>query len=271
MDIAERGAVIAAQIAERCGVRPKIGAVLGSGWNAVSEALEGKEEIAYGSLDGMPVCGVSGHAGKFAFGRLGGKDAVVLEGRIHLYEGRGIEEVVLPVEVLYRLGIGMLLLTNAAGGVEEGYRPGDVMILRDHINLTGCNPLEGVKERGSPAFIDMGEAYDVQMRRLLCSAAEEAGLRVHEGVYAQMRGPSYETPAEVKMLRAMGADAVGMSTALETIYARYRGMRVAAVSCISNMAAGIGQTVLDHQDVLSVSERGRAKLSAMLAEFFRSL
>ena len=271
MDKQSRASDIAAQIKEKIDCSPKIGAVLGSGWGGVSAHLHETTEIAYTELKGMPTCGVAGHSGKFVFGSLGEKHVVFMQGRIHLYEGKGIDNVVLPIEVMKCLGVETLLLTNSAEGINETYHPRDVMILKDHINLTGANPLIGAYSQADPVFIDMGSAYDKALCRLLLRAAEKAGVNAHAGVYAQMLGPSYETSAEVRMLRSIGADAVGMSTAIETIYARFRKMRVAAISCISNMAAGIEAVKLEHADVLATLQQQCDGLSSLLFDFIGML
>lgn len=268
MNRKELAAHIAAQLKERGVSAFAAAVVLGSGWDGVVSFLEDKTVIPYAELDGMPKCGVKGHAGNFVFGRIGNKNVVVLQGRFHMYEGRSAGEAVLPIEIVRALGVDNLILTNAAGAVNEEYRTGDIMLLRDHINLTGRNPLEGVgAEPDFPVFIDMSGAYDEDFRRELKMLSEKAGLCAHEGVYAQLLGPSYETPAEIVMLRRIGADAVGMSTAVEAIYARYLKMRVAAISCISNMAAGIHSASLAHEEVLEVLQKNRDKLSVLLRDF----
>lgn len=272
MDRKERAAFIAAQIKERISVLPKVGVVLGSGWNGVADLLKDKKTVAYAELAEMPRCGVQGHMGNFVFGRAGANSVVAMQGRFHLYEGKGTETVVLPVEVMKELGVETLVLTNAAGGVNGGVRPGELMVISDHINLTGRNPLEGVAASEiKPVFIDMSDAYDAKLREKFVAEAAKTGVTVHSGVYAQMLGPSYETPAEIRMLGKMGADAVGMSTAVEAIYARYLKMRVFAVSCISNMAAGICAEKLRHEDVLAVLKERQQLFSRLMYGFISSL
>ena len=272
MDRGERAQYIAAQIKEQRLPPPQIAVVLGSGWNGVPDFLENKIVVPYASLQEMPRCGVQGHAGNFIFGRLANKNIVVLEGRFHLYEGGGAEKAVLPIEIARLLGAETVVLTNSAGGIRQDFCPGDLMILRDHINMTAKNPLEGVAATNeNPVFIDLCSLYDRDLRGVLAKLAKENGLSVHEGVYAQMLGPSYETPAEVRMLARLGADAVGMSTVVEAIYAKYLKMRVVAVSCISNMAAGISSAALDHKDVLAGLKERQPRLSALLRDFVAAI
>lgn len=229
------------------------GIVLGSGWGDTCGFLSEKRILSFRDVPGMPVCGVAGHKGNFILGRAGCGRVLVIQGRFHLYEGRDASETVLPVAVLAALGAEAVLLTNAAGGIRAGFRPGDFMLFSDHINLTGENPLTGMEPaEGRPVFLDLSEAYDSALRERMRRAAARAAVTLHEGVYLQVKGPSYETPAEVRAYRSMGADAVGMSTALETVCARWLGMRVCAVSCITNAAAGLCGEALSHTDVLSV-------------------
>ena len=257
--IALRAAEIARQLQERTGRSPRVGVVLGSGWGAAADVLSEQQIISYDALDGMPQCGVAGHAGNFVFGRAAGIDIVAVQGRFHLYEGHALDTVVLPVRILSELGVDTLILTNAAGGINTSYSPGDLMLLSDHINLTGCNPLVGVRASSAyPIFIDMTEIYDSGLRRSVAEHCGRLGINCPEGAYLQGGGPSYETPAEIRAFRAMGADAVGMSTVIEAICARYLKMRLLGISCITNMAAGVAAQRLSHGDVLkemaSVSE-----------------
>lgn len=273
MDIMQNAARIAEKIRERSGPEaPSAGIVLGSGWNGVAEALEDKTVIPYSALEGMPRCGVEGHAGNFVIGRSGKAKVVAVQGRFHLYEGRAISEAVLPVAVLYELGVRTLLLTNAAGGVNYSYAEGDMMILRDHINFTGRNPLEGVRPSPErPVFIDMTQAYDEKLSSALEAAFASAHIPVKRGVYMQLLGPSFETPAEIRAFRGMGADAVGMSTVMETIFARYLGMRVCAVSCITNLAAGMTGRPLAHDEVLAAFDGKQKKIAEAVLDFIGKL
>ena len=246
---------------------PRLGVVLGSGWGAAAAALEGAANIPFAHLADMPLCGVAGHAGHFICGSLGGKPAVAVQGRFHLYEGHSAAEAVLPVAVLFELGVRAVLLTNAAGAIAEGARVGEVMAVRDHINLTGRNPLVGLHADDRTPFVDLTHAYDARLRADLLAACREAGVRCREGVYLQLLGPSYETPAEIRAFRTLGADAVGMSTAVEVIYARYLGMRVAALSFFSNVAAGLTEHELSHAEVLAESRRSAESLASILSDF----
>ena len=239
--------------------------MLGSGLGAFAEALDGASRIPFAEIPHLPASTVAGHAGVLVLGLSGGIPVAVLQGRIHFYEGHSLQDVVFPVRVLGRLGVTTLVLTNAAGAVNRTYAPGDLMIVEDHVNLIG-NPLVGPNlEALGPRFPDMSEAYDRRLRDLAEAACASAGVRSQRGVYLALTGPSYETPAEIRMARTLGADAVGMSTAPETVAARHMGIRVVALSCISNLAAGVSSGPLDHHEVLATTERVRASLLAVLA------
>jgi purine-nucleoside phosphorylase len=255
----------AAAVRARTTLRPSIGLVLGSGLGAFADALEEAVAVPYPEIPHFPVSTVAGHAGALVVGRSRGVPAAVLRGRVHFYEGYRLDEVVFPVRVLGRLGVKTLVLTNAAGAINAGFAPGDLMVIEDHVNLLG-NPLLGPNEEAlGPRFPDMSEAYDRGLRDAAEAACRAAGVRCHRGVYVSIPGPSYETPAEIRMFRAMGADAVGMSTVPEVIAARHMGMRVAGLSCITNLAAGVSEHELDHRDVLATGERVRAALLEVLA------
>ena len=237
------------------------GIVLGSGLGPLAAALEVDREVSFAEA-GLPASSVPGHAGKFVFGRISGTPVVLMKGRVHLYEGHDARSVTAGVRWMAGQGIDRIVLTNAAGTLHPGFLPGSWMMLGDHLNLTGTSPLEGAD------FIDMSVAYDAAWREEFRLAAIAAGMVLHEGVYAGLRGPQYETPAEIKMLRTIGADAVGMSTVLETIQARSLGLRVAAFSCLTNWAAGITPETLDHHEVL---ETGRQAASVMIGLLERVL
>ena len=266
-------AALAATVASRTSIRPNVGVVLGSGLGAFGDALD--QAIPYADLPGMPVASVAGHAGNLRLGTIAGVGVACLQGRVHLYEGHDLVTVVRGVRLLARLGCGAVVLTNAAGGIAPGLRPGDRMLITDHLNLTGKNPLIGpladlppsrsAADPSSLRFVDMAGAYDRRLAELAHQAAHDTGSVLREGVYAGLVGPSYETPAEIRMLRVLGADAVGMSTVLETIALRQLGVRVAAISCITNLAAGISETPLHHADVQAVSIRTAAPFVALLA------
>jgi purine-nucleoside phosphorylase len=248
----------------RVGEPARLGLVLGSGLRDFAKELEGRTEVAMTAVPGWPSPRVEGHGGSLVAGELGGLRVFCLTGRVHLYEGFSPAEVVRAVRTLARLGVDTVVLTNAAGGIAEGLLPGDLMVLRDHLNLTGCSPLVGPAEPAlGPRFPDQSAVYDRELASVL--RAVDAGLR--EGVYAGLLGPSYETPAEVRMLRVLGADAVGMSTVAEAIALNALGVRVAAVSLISNLAAGISSRPLAHDEVVEAGRRASGRLAALLTGF----
>ena len=259
-------------IRTRIGEKPEIGLVLGSGWGGFADRIENAVRIPYADVPGFPAAGVQGHAGEWVIGELGGKRVAVMSGRFHYYEGHDQKTVTLPVRVLQALGVGILILTNAAGGVNRAFCVGDLMLLTDHIGLTGASPLFGpnVDELG-PRFPDMTHAYDVGLIALAREVAAGQGIWLREGVYAQMPGPCYETPAEVRMLRTLGADAVGMSTVPEVIAARHGGMRVMGLSCITNMAAGVLDQPLSHDEVMEAGRNSAGRISEFLEEMIRRI
>jgi purine-nucleoside phosphorylase len=256
----------AARLIERATtLRPRIGVVLGSGLSAFSDSLQEPTRIPYASIPHFPLSTAIGHRGELVIGRARGVPVAVLSGRAHLYEGYTANQVALPARILGRFGVDTLLLTNAAGAIRESLRPGDLMVVDDHINLMGGSPLVGPNDpRLGERFFDMSEAYDPALRALAKEACTSAGLRPQSGVYIGFRGPSYETPAEIRMARTLGADAVGMSTIPEVLAARHMGIRVLAISCITNMAAGILAQKLDHQEVLRVGESTKTTLVDVL-------
>lgn len=256
-------------------LRPKIAVVLGSGLGDFAEQLKGTTKIAYEKIPGFPRATAIGHAGKLIVGKLnGGKlntgepravPVAVMQGRVHLYEGHSARDVVFPVRVLRRMGIRSVILTNAAGGIEESLGPGELVLIRDHVNLQGANPLAGVNdENWGPRFPDMTYAYSEKYREIARAEAHKLGIELREGVYAAVAGPSYETPAEIRYLKTIGADLVGMSTVAETIAARHAGMNVLGISCVTNLAAGLGGRPLDHAEVLAVGQRVQDELGRLL-------
>ena len=254
----------AAVVRTRTFVQPAVGVVLGSGLGAFADSLEDAAEVPFDQIPHFPAATVAGHKGSLVVGRVGGVPVAALKGRVHAYEGHSLADVVFPVRVLGRVGIRALVLTNAAGAINPEFRPGELMILSDHINLLG-NPLAGPNEaRLGPRFPDMSNAYDRTLRERAAAACAAAGATAHEGVYIAVPGPSYETPAEIRMARTLGADAVGMSTVPEVIAARHMGMRVLALSCLTNMAAGVSERPLDHRDVLAVTDRLKSTLLDVL-------
>jgi len=253
-----------AAVRERSSLEPTVGVVLGSGLFAFADSLDDAVSVPFEEIPHFPTATVSGHPGALALGHVGKVAVAALKGRVHYYEGHSLDAVVFPVRVLGRMGVRSLIVTNAAGALNVDFRPGDLMILRDHINLLG-NPLVGPNDDTlGPRFPDMSHVYDPGLRALAARSCAAAGALSHEGIYISVTGPSYETPAEIRMARAMGADAVGMSTVPEVIAARHMGIRVLGLSCLTNMAAGITDQKLDHRDVLAVGERLRETLLDVL-------
>ena len=260
----------AAFLKKQSRLRPALAIVLGSGFHEVPKALRVDKKISYAKIPGFPKPTVSGHAGELYFGRLNDAPVIVLSGRAHFYEGHPMDRVTFAVRTLAAFGIKDLLLTNAAGGINRKFRPGDFMVLTDHINLMGVNPLRGGHHEGLPRFVDLTEAYDRKLRDLLFKSAKLAKMKLQRGVYLAVSGPSYETPAEIRAFARLGADAVGMSTVPEVIVARQHGMRVAAISCITNLAAGIAKNELSHAEVLETAEAVRGLAVKLLNKFAES-
>lgn len=235
---------------------PKIGLILGSGLGVLADEIEDRTALSYANVPHFPVSTVEGHAGQFVFGTLEGQEVVAMQGRFHFYEGYSMQEVTFPVRVMKALGVETLIVTNAAGGVNELYQAGDLMLISDHINFTGTNPLIGKNDNQfGPRFPDMSDAYKAELRVLARKVAAELSIPIQEGVYAGFSGPTYETPAEIKMMRTLGADAVGMSTVPEVIIANHAGLNVLGISCITNMAAGILDQPLSHEEVIETTDR----------------
>lgn len=234
---------------------PVLGVVLGSGLGAFADILSDAEVVPMASIPHVAVPAVQGHSKNLCFGRIGTARVACFSGRVHAYEGHALDKVVFPVRILAALGVKAVLLTNAAGGIRDDLRAGDLMLISDHINFTGRNPLVGPNQAPFPRFPDMSEVYDGSLRTLARDAASGSNLDLKEGVYAGVLGPSYETPAEIRMLRTLGADAVGMSTVLEAIALRHLGVRVAGVSAITNKAAGLSAQKLDHAEVEATATR----------------
>lgn len=272
MNASESAAGMAARIGEaadairvRMGdLQPAVGLVLGSGLGSLGDEFENTVRIPYGELPHWPPVGVAGHSGTLVAGVLQGVPAVALKGRAHLYEGHSAGIATVPVRVLAALGIRALFVSNAAGAINRGFRPGDLMLISDHLNLMGQNPLTGPVVEGDERFPDMSDAYDARLRSVVRETALAEGIPLQEGVYAGLLGPSYETPAEIRMLERMGADAVGMSTVPEVIVARALGVRCFGVSCMTNFAAGISSEPLSHADVMEVTDRVGGQFRALV-------
>jgi purine-nucleoside phosphorylase len=246
-------------------LRPTIGLVLGSGLGGFADELAEATRIPYANIPSFPRSTAIGHAGQMVIGKVGDVAVSAMQGRVHLYEGYSPSEVAFPTRVFGRMGIRALILTNAAGGINLEYKQGALVVITDHINLQGHNPLVGPNDDGfGPRFPDMTHAYSKQYREIALRAARRLGKTLHQGVYAGLLGPSYETPAEIRYLRTIGADLVGMSTIPEVIVARHMGLKVLAISCVTNMAAGISDEVLSHEHVLATGERVKGDFVALL-------
>jgi purine-nucleoside phosphorylase len=252
-------------IQKRSPLRPRIGLVLGSGLGGFADSLDDAAQIRYAEIPGFPRSTAVGHAGQMVIGKAGDVAVAAMQGRVHLYEGYSAQEVAFPIRVFGRMGVRAVILTNAAGGINLNYSQGALVLIRDHINLQGQNPLVGANdERFGVRFPDMTSAFAKEYRELAGEEARTLGMTLHEGVYAALLGPSYETPAEIEYLRRIGADLVGMSTVAEVIAARHMGMKVLAISCVTNMAAGILDQPLSHDEVLKTGERVRTTFEALL-------
>ena len=252
-------------IRSRTDMAPEFGMILGSGLGDFADTLENRQVIPFTDIPDFPAATVPGHTGAFVFGTKHGRSVVCLQGRLHYYEGHPMPVLTMPVRIMAKLGVKTLLLTNAAGGVNKDYRPGDLMLITDHINYSGMNPLIGVNEPElGPRFPDVTDLYSSALRLKLKLAAVEAGIPLRQGVYMMFSGPSYETPAEIRMARILGADAVGMSTVPEAIVAAQCGIHVLGVSCITNLAAGVSPTKLSHQEVMDTAAKAHDTFQNLL-------
>ncbi|MNH87346.1 Purine nucleoside phosphorylase 1 [compost metagenome] len=259
-------------ILEKAGSKPEVGLILGSGLGILADHIENAITLDYADIPHFPKSTVEGHAGELVLGTVGGRQVVLMKGRFHMYEGYGPEVTAFPVRVMKALGASKLLVTNAAGGVNMSYSPGDLMLISDHLNLTGQSPLTGPNDNTlGPRFPDMSEAYSRSLRTLAKDIAREHDIPLQEGVYAGLIGPAYETPAEIRMLRTIGADAVGMSTVSEVIVARHAGLEVLGISCISNMASGILDQPLSHDEVMETTERVKEKFLGLVTSIIPKL
>lgn len=252
-------------IRSRTALDPRIALVLGSGLGAFADELDEAARVPYDQIPGFARSTVAGHAGSLVIGKVGTVPVVAMQGRVHFYEGYSLEEVTFPVRTFKLLGIETLLLTNAAGGINVQLSEGTLMIISDHLNLMGVNPLRGPNdERFGPRFPDMSEVYSRALQEMVVEEANSLGIEVRRGIYAALSGPSYETPAEIHMLRSFGADAIGMSTVPEAIVARHMGMKVLGISCITNMAAGISDSPINHDEVMETGNRVKATFTLLL-------
>ena len=259
-------------VRKRTGFVPKVAVVLGSGLGDYAEDIRVEYELPYSEIEGFPVSTVPGHAGKFIFGYIDQVPVACMKGRVHYYEGYPVSDVVLPVRLLKLMGAEILFLTNAAGGVNTSFHAGDLMLIRDHISAFAPNPLIGpnIDELG-PRFPDMSKVYDRELQKLIVGRAKENHIYLQEGVYAQMTGPSYESPAEIRMLRMLGCDAVGMSTVVEAIAANHTGMKICGVSCISNLAAGMSEHPLSHREVQEAADMAAPAFKRLVTEAVKGM
>lgn len=259
-------------IRKKIDITPEIGIILGSGLSNIANLIDNPVVIDYADIPNFPTATVREHANRFILGTLSDKEVIVMQGRFHFYEGYELPKVVLPIRTMKLLGVDTLIVTNAAGGVNDKFRPGDLMVINDHINISGINPLRGKNDDElGPRFPDMSNAYDFKLRKQIHNSAAKLNIEIREGIYAMMPGPSYETPAEVRMLTYLGADAVGMSTVPEVIAATHCGMKVVGISCITNMAAGIIGETLSHEEVVATAKSVEDGLKNLLADFIQSI
>jgi purine-nucleoside phosphorylase len=259
-------------IRSRSEVDAKVAVVLGSGLGAFAEDFEQSVSLPYREIPGFVSSTAEGHVGRLVIGKVKGVPVLAMQGRVHYYEGYTLEEVTFPIRTFHLLGIKTLILTNAAGGIDVQLTQGALMVISDHLNLMGVNPLRGRNdERFGPRFPDMSEVYTRELQELATEEARELDITVRRGIYAALAGPSYETPAEIHMLRAFGADAVGMSTVPEAIVARHMGMKVLGISCITNMAAGISETPIHHEEVMETGQKVREKFTELLRRVIAKL
>ncbi len=253
-------------------IKPQIAIILGSGLGALTEEIEIYNAIPYADIPYFPKSTVEGHAGNLIIGKLEGKEVIVMQGRFHYYEGYNLREVTYPLRIIKQLGVEKLIVTNAAGGINLDFHPGDLMIIKDHINMIGNNPLRGTNLHSlGSRFPDMSEAYSINLSEVAVDTAKALNIKLREGIYVAISGPSYETPAEIRFMRIIGADAVGMSTVPEVIVANHMKMKVLGISCITNMAAGVLNRKLSHQEVMDTAEEVQDKFIALIKGIVRRL
>ena len=254
-------------VRSKSGLKPKVALVLGSGLGGYAQCVDIEATVDYSDIDGFPVSTVQGHQGRFIFGRVKNVPVIIMQGRVHYYEGYDISEVVLPIRLMGLLGAETLFLTNAVGSINESYSAGDFMLIKDHILYGVPSPLIGRNiDRLGTRFPDMSEIYDKNLRVTIAAAAESLGIRLSEGVYIQTSGPNFETPAEIRAFKALGADVVGMSTACEAVAANHMGMKICGISCVSNLAAGISQTPLTHEEVQETADKAAPQFRKLVTE-----
>lgn len=259
-------------VKERIDMIPEVGIILGSGLGDLADKVEDRINIKYEEIPNMPKSTVVGHAGQYVFGKLNGKNVVMMQGRIHYYEGHQMEVLAMPIHIMKYLGIKTLIVTNAAGGVNESFKPGDLMIINDHINLAFTNPLIGKNEEEiGPRFPDMSTAYDKDLIQITDKISKNMNIELKKGVYVMMTGPTYETPAEIRMIRILGGDAVGMSTVPDVITAKHCGLKVLGISCITNMAAGILDQPLNHKEVIETSNMVKDKFMKLVSAIVKEI
>ncbi len=261
-----------ASIREKTDFKPEVALILGSGLGDYADGIKVEATVNYSDIEGFPISTVAGHKGRFVFGYVGEVPVVIMQGRVHYYEGYAMSDVVLPTRLMGMLGAKKLFLTNAAGGINTSYNPGCFMMITDHITTAVPNPLIGsnIEELGS-RFPDMSEVYSKRLRDVIRKSAEQCGIEIEEGVYVQLTGPSYETPAEIRMCRGWGGDAVGMSTACEAIAARHMGMEVCGISCITNLAAGVSDSKLDHKEVQETADRVSMEFKRLVTQIIENM
>ncbi|WP_027624658.1 purine-nucleoside phosphorylase [Clostridium lundense] len=259
-------------VKKKIDIIPEIGIILGSGLGDLADKVEDRVNIKYEDIPNMPKSTVVGHAGQYVFGKLNGKNVVMMQGRIHYYEGHKMEMLAMPIHIMKYLCIKTLIVTNAAGGVNEEFKPGDLMIINDHINLAFTNPLIGKNEEEiGPRFPDMSAAYDKDLIQIADKISKNMNIELKKGVYVMMTGPTYETPAEIRMIRILGGDAVGMSTVPDVITAKHCGLKVLGISCITNMAAGILDQPLNHQEVIETSNMVKDKFVKLVSAIVKEI
>lgn len=251
---------------------PRVGLILGSGLGDFAKEISVSFELPYSEIEGFPVSTVPGHDGRFIFGTISDVPIVCMKGRVHYYEGYEVSDVVLPVRLMIKLGIKTLFLTNAAGGLQDGMSAGDLMLITDHISVFAPNPLIGPNDSEmGPRFPDMTEVYDLKIREKIQEIAYENDIPLETGVYCQLTGPTYETPAEIRMLKTLGVDAVGMSTVVEAVAARHMGVKVCGISCISNLAAGLSKNPLSHEEVQAAADQAAPRFTRLVSEVIKTL